>query len=420
MAIQVTDPRNNLLGQLTAVGQQFLANRQEMRRDRMRFDQQQQLMELLNAERAKERQFQGVREDRRLEADLTRLQTEIQGRKDLSEMEQETALASIGAQLEAVRQRTGSAERIAGIEAKSRSDVANIYGDTQKSVAETEAGRDVTLGQIGFNTAVTTQGLRNQGAATIAQIEGNTSLLRQSLANQGALDLSREETGRTQIQARNFLDRINAEGGIQLKLQAAGNKADAQARLDVFNYERVLLQMRNEAQTEQQRQAIDGQLRALETQLGGELESIRAQYQGQGDILRLGSDLSMERTQNLVSLLPDLNAALTPPAPERTSFPELAEVAGRFSSSGLGGQDVPGMISEAWDDPTKLREVLSDINDIPTTRNVATIFDFLGGGDGRQKMRDIVNKRINELEGGRTDTVEARFQMLQLLNAMTQ
>lgn len=62
MAIQVTDPRNNLLGQLTAVGQQFLANRQEMRRDEasfrratalseMDFNQRRQLAELLNTQR---------------------------------------------------------------------------------------------------------------------------------------------------------------------------------------------------------------------------------------------------------------------------------------------------------------------------------------------------------------------------------
>lgn len=58
MAIQVTDPRNNLLSQLTAVGQQYLAGKQQERATALDFENRKALLDLI----AKQNETSGARE----------------------------------------------------------------------------------------------------------------------------------------------------------------------------------------------------------------------------------------------------------------------------------------------------------------------------------------------------------------------
>lgn len=101
MAIMVTDPRNNLLSQLTAVGQQYLAGKQQERMSATEFSNKKALIELMDrlGGQADVREFGQQKETMQLGADL---------QERLSSAEGQRALAALGIT-------TASNERVAQI-----------------------------------------------------------------------------------------------------------------------------------------------------------------------------------------------------------------------------------------------------------------------------------------------------------------
>lgn len=154
MAIMVTDPRNNLLSQLTAVGQQYLAGKQQERLSANEFANKTKLIELMD-------RLGGASDVR-----------EFGQQKELAKLNNDFALGQITADGERRRQEllitTGSNEKIAklGADAAVNSAYASQSPQPQRITIEQVQAIAAALNGDSAVPAAAPQGVAPQGGAT--------------------------------------------------------------------------------------------------------------------------------------------------------------------------------------------------------------------------------------------------------------
>jgi len=329
MAIQVVDPRNNLLSQLTQVGQQFLAGRQEERASAQKFAQQKELAGLLNtaaAKRAKvandqdkamfllknahelnlsdkemeqlkgkiygDMQIAGIHE--KGATDRTQLQTaanlgiaesgntsaeNIQAGVNqkniattgMSEAGANTRTATQAASDLALLTQGGTNDlNLQGLRGTQANDLQALLGSQVLEQIGAQGESDLALQTVGGNQDIIRQGLINSGNLAVQQTAGNQDIIRQGLVNSGNLAL--QTAGGNQALASQGL----RQGHEQTIQTTAGNQALVSQGLQ-HGHERALQATGGEQALTSQALAQQGQESMLKLEQKGQSRLMRQQ-----------------------------------------------------------------------------------------------------------------------------------------------
>lgn len=239
MAIMVTDPRNNLLSQLTAVGQQYLAGKQQERMSATEFANKKALIELMDR---------------------------LGGAADTREFAQEKELLDLQTKAQAGLLDATGKQRLAELTQSglNAANLANIQG--RFGVQAVEAGKQEPFDLVGSLKQI--KGLFGDMGSANIEIPALTPELRSTIIDMGGEDALRAVVGALDDPAKLRDLMVETEGnpfGVMLSTLRTPGSPRNKAVVDFFN---------NRADSLERKAALTDQLNTEKGDLAGLLQAL--------------------------------------------------------------------------------------------------------------------------------------------------